>query len=101
MPEWLAAVLTAAGVSVAGQALAYVVVVNVLGVRIDDHNRRIGIMEEAKLDAAIHSLEVRRIDERVEANEKAIVSAGHRMNNFDQRITSVDERVHRIHPDTV
>ena len=91
MPEWLAAVLTAAGVSVAGQALAYVIVVNVLGVRINAHDREIHDLKKSKVDLNLHESEVRRIDGRLTAADSGIQSAGHRMNGLDMRITSLHQ----------
>jgi hypothetical protein len=89
MPAWV----TSLAVPVLVQVVTGIVIVAVLRQQMADLLRRVGDVEEEKLDKSIHDVEIRRIDDRLDANDKGVQSAGHRMNGIDQRITSVDERL--------
>lgn len=93
MPTWLPGVITAVVLGLIGNYISIVVMVQLNRQSMTEHARRLLIVEEDKLDLALHLAEVRRINERLEAVDKGIQSAGHRMNGLDQRITSEVENV--------
>lgn len=93
MPPWLPGVLTAVVMGLLGNYLSVVILVKLQAQAMQEHARRLALVEDHKLDAALHASDIRRIDERLNAADTGIRSAGHRMNGIDQRITAVDDRV--------
>lgn len=95
MPEWLIAVLASVMLSVVGQALLYIGMVKIAGVRLDDHDRRLDNIETEKVDQDVYDEHAKRVDGDILSVAEGVRSAGHRMNGLDQRITSESERTER------
>jgi hypothetical protein len=92
MPEWLLAALGTAGIGILGQILLYIGMVKIAGVRLDDHDRRLAVVEKHKVDRGVYEENAKRVDGRLDAADHGISNAGQRMLAIDARITSIHGR---------
>lgn len=92
MPSWLPGVLTAVLLSAIGNYLSVWLSVRLQGQAMAEDRRRLTIVEDKKLDSALHYAVKDDLVNRIDTVSELVRTAGHRMNNMDLRIGAVDDR---------